>query len=162
MEQVHMGSPVISIGPRVNPLGALLARASGPVSRSRRVCILLTAIVLMSLADLDMTLAYARSVGLLEGNPLARLVMTYGSSWILALWKVASVALCIFILFSARRTRFAEIGAWICFMVMVWLTLRWVTYNEQVPFLTSYMADQHRPDHRLVTLGDEGRASQTD
>lgn len=111
----------------------------------------------MSLADLDMTLAYARSVGLLEGNPIARLVMAYGSAWILALWKLASVGLCLFILFRARRTRYAEIAAWICFIVLVWLSVRWVTYNEEVPLLTSYMASQDGArDHRWVTLGDDG------
>lgn len=157
-----MGAPAIPIGPQSGPLSGLLARACQPVSRSRRVCILLAGIVLMSLADLDMTLAYTRSVGLIEGNPLARLVMSYGSSWMLALWKVASVSLCVFILFCARRTRYAEIGAWICFAVMVWLSVRWVSYNEQVPLLTSYIADQYSADHRWVTLGDDSAPATID
>ena len=116
----------------------------------------------MSLADLDMTLAYAQSVGLLESNPLARLVMTYGSSWMLALWKVASVGLCVFILFKARRTRYAEIAAWICFMVLVWLSVRWCDYNNQVPLLTSYISEQQRADHRWVSLGEDDAATVAD
>lgn len=157
-----MRAPVLPIGPRPSPLGVLLARAAQPISRSRRVSILLSGVVVMSLADLDMTLAYARSVGLLEGNPLARLVMTYGSSWMLALWKAASVGLCVFILFKARRTRHAEVAAWICFLVLVWLSVRWADYNDEVPLLTSYISEQQRGDGRWVSLEDEGAAAVTD
>src|SRR5262245_53029298 len=130
----------IPIGSRTGPLADLLNRAAQPAARSRRVCILLAGILVMSLADLDMTLSYARSLGLLEGNPIARLVMTYGSAWVLALWKIASVALCVFILFRARRTRYAEVAAWVCFVVLVWLSVRWMIYNDQMPLLTNYLA----------------------
>lgn len=151
-----MGPSGIPLSFRSNPLARALARAAEPASRSRRVCLLLAGVLVMSLADLDMTLAYARSVGLMEENPLARLVMTYGSAWVLALWKIASVGLCLFILYKARRTRYAEIAAWICFAVLVWLSVRWTTYNNEMPLLTNYLSSRENSgDHRWVTLGDE-------
>jgi hypothetical protein len=119
-------------------------------ARSRRIGLLLVAVLLISLADLDMTLAYATSGGMLEANPIARAVMSYGSSRILTVWKLLSVGVCVWILFRTRRRFSAEVATWACFAALVWLSFRWVTYNEQMPVIaTQVMVDG---DHLVPPL----------
>lgn len=117
--------------------------------RSRRVVTLAAGIVLLSLLDLVMTLTFLTHVGMEEANPLARGIMAYGSPVLLALWKAACVGLTVGILFTFRRTRQAEVGAWVCALVMGWLTVRWVGYVEQVPRFTTAIvrlsAEGHPP-----------------
>ena len=127
-------------------------RARNVPARSRRVAILLVAVMIISLADLDMTLAYAASGGMIEANPLARAVMSYGSSGVLAVWKIASVALCVGILFRTRSRRSAEIATWACFLVLVWLSFRWEKYNEQMPLIASTVLAEPDTEARLMML----------
>lgn len=122
--------------------------------RSRRIGILLVAVLLISLADLDMTLAYASSGGMLEANPIARAVMSYGSSKVLAAWKLLSLLLCTWILFRARGKVLTEVATWVCFGALVWLSFRWESYNEQAPMMsttvlvTAEMEEGPVPIHR--------------
>lgn len=132
--------------------GRWLARLKSAPARSRRVGLLLGAVLIISMADLDMTLAYAASGGMIESNPLARAVMTYGSSGMLALWKVLSVVLCVWILFRARARRSAEIATWVCFLALVWLTFRWQRYNEQMPAIAHVVMSEPDPETRLLLL----------
>lgn len=99
-------------------------------SRSTRVASLVAAVMLMSLADLYMTLTFVTSVGMHESNPLARAMMSYGSPAVLVVWKLASVILGAGILLWARRKPAAEIGAWVCFLVLTWLMIRWMFYSD--------------------------------
>jgi hypothetical protein len=105
--------------------------------RSRRVVLLLAAVALMSVADLALTLEYATSVGLFEGNPVARAVMSYNSASLLAAWKLSSVGVCLWILFRTRHTRSGEVGAWVCFGTLAWLTVCWTGYNSQMAEIAS-------------------------
>jgi hypothetical protein len=131
-----------------------LTRLRGTSARSRRVSVLLTAVLLISLADLDMTLAYATSGGMIEANPIARAVMSYGSSGVLAAWKLASVALCVGILFRTRARRSAEIATWVCFLMLVWLSFRWEKYNEQMPIFGSTVMVDAEAGNRLMLLDE--------
>ncbi len=121
----------------VRPL-ALVARlpANGPTQRSCRVIALLLAITLMSLGDLYMTLAYLHAGGMGEANPLARWVMLHGSASMLICWKLLTVTVACAILFYARRTRSAEIAAWMCCLVLTWLTIHWHTYASEIDRMT--------------------------
>ena len=101
----------------------------GKSARARRVVLLLVAIAIMSMADLVMTIEYATSVGLFEGNPIARAVMAYGSTALLAFWKIASVSLCLWILYRTRFARSAELASWICVAALSWLSFCWCGYN---------------------------------
>jgi len=101
-------------------------------SRGVRVLVLLLAVLLMSLADLSMTLTHLTTVGMLESNPVARSVMAMGSPWLLAAWKLATLALGLAILYVTRRTVIGEIGAWFCFAVLIWLSIHWVQYNNEI------------------------------
>lgn len=108
--------------------------------RTRRVTILLGAILLLSLGDLALTLTHLTQAGMLEANPVARLVMAYNSPALLAAWTMLSVGLAVGILFYARRRALAEAAAWFCFLVLTWLTFRWAMYNQQISDLARYNA----------------------
>lgn len=116
----------ITSGNLPHPLGAFFPR-------STRVTILLVAVVLMSLADLDMTLSYTRSVGMAESNPIARLVIGTQSVSAVVCFKVLTSAVGVGVLFWLRRWRSAELGAWILLGVMAWLMVRWGVYNAGAP-----------------------------
>lgn len=117
--------------------------------RSARVVAMLVAIVAMSVGDLYMTLVHLTGAGMLESNPIARVVMAYNSSAILAAWKLTTVCLAVGILFMARRSRHGEIAAAFCCCVLTWLTVRWVSYTDEVAkispeFVTLAATDDHR------------------
>lgn len=121
----------------VPPLAALdpCSRAAA-TRRAWRVMGLTIAIASMSLVDLYITLLYVRSVGMGEANPLARWVIEHFSPQVLVAWKLLTVVVACTIFAVARRTRAAEVGAWVCCAVLVWLTVRWITYSTEVTHLT--------------------------
>lgn len=124
--------------------------------RARRVVLLLAAVLLMSLGDLYMTLTYLLNVGLLEWNPIARAVMVLDMPGLLIGWKVASLGLGLGILYWARRSRNGELGAWVCFAVLSWLTVHWALYNAEIKELTPAIAEMGSlRDHRWVTMAGE-------
>lgn len=96
--------------------------------------------VLVSFADLYMTLVYATSVGLHEGNPLARALMLYNCPWVVVAFRTLTIGLFAMVLVRARTHRSAEIAAWVCAMVMGWLVVRWVEYNANTQELTTALA----------------------
>lgn len=101
-------------------------------SRQGRVALLLMAVILISIADLVMTLTYAMSVGMMEVNPIAHAIMTSGSPLLVVLWKTATAGLGISILYRTRSTRFSEGATWICFLGMVMLLAHWISFNNQI------------------------------
>lgn len=105
--------------------------------RALRVWMLLGVIVLLSVADLYMTLAHLRSAGMGEDNPLARFVMSYGSPVLLGAWKAACVCLACLILIVARFRHSAEIACWVCCCVLTALTIRWAHYSTEASAFTS-------------------------
>jgi uncharacterized membrane protein YhfC len=124
-----------------------------PACRSRRVVVLLAAIILMSLGDLYMTLEHLTHVGMPEANPLAHAIIQYGSRSILIAWKLATVVLAVGILYYARRRWSAEAAALFCCGVLTWLSARWLDYSEQMLKVdTSFCPLVLGDDHRWVTL----------
>lgn len=132
--------PIISSEPGKTPGSAPMTNGSNgsraphawwafAATRSRRVTALVLGIIALSLFDLHLTLTYLQSGGMIESNPLARLVMSYGSPAALGLWKAASVGLATWILIRARTHRSAEIAAWIGIAVLTWLALQWSGYS---------------------------------
>ena len=89
-----------------NSIGA----AFGPGYRPVRVTLLLCGVVLLSLADLYMTLVHLMSFGMIEANPLARGIMAYGSPAALVVWKLVTVLTAVGILFYARRKASAKLN----------------------------------------------------
>jgi Na+/proline symporter len=119
------------------------------------VIALLGVIVALSAGDLYMTLVHLTGPGMIEENPLARVVMNYNSPAILGAWKFATVTLGVGILFWARRTRYAEFASLFCCAVLTWLTFRWVSYSEQVATLTRDLpALVSASEHRWVEIDE--------
>jgi hypothetical protein len=122
-------------------LGSVVRRGRG-----YRVVAILCAVLLLSLGDLYMTVEHLTSVGMFEQNPVARAVMGAGSTLALTLWKLCTVGLGLAILYRARRTAWGEMGAWVCLLALLWLTVRWALYADAAPGMTPYihaLADSH-------------------
>lgn len=107
--------------------------------RGMRVTCLTVAVILMSLADLWITLVYLRSVGMGEGNPIARWVMQHWSEAGLIAWKCASVALAALVFMRYRQRRLTEVASWFCCGVLVWLLIKWMGYADEAWSLTSML-----------------------
>lgn len=105
--------------------------------RAWRVNLLLVASLILALGDLWMTLSFATNMGMLEANPIARLVMVTGSTPGIVVWKLATTLLGLGILFRLRHTRHAEIGAWIVFAALTALSIHWLNYTTLVASLGS-------------------------
>lgn len=106
---------------------------AGPWSaRAIRTASLVSLILLVSLADLWLTLHYLRGPGMSEGNPIARWVISGGSPWSLAIFKLGLCAFTSGILWVYRRRRSAEIAAWVGCLVMGWLCFQWHAYTKLV------------------------------
>lgn len=117
-----------------------LAQLTGPDARSRRVLALLACVIVLSAADLYLTTTHLSSAGMAEGNPIARAIIAVNSPALLALWKVVTVSIGVWILFAARRSRAGEAGAWLCFGVLCWLMVRWMSYSDEIASLTAHLA----------------------
>jgi hypothetical protein len=120
--------------------GQCLATASGrPVGaarfdgRSRRVALLILAIVILSVADLVVTLAYARSGGMMEANPIALyLAKVTRSMWALAGYKFLTVGMCTAVLYRLRQYPISEVAAWAAVLILTAMSFMWHTYSKQV------------------------------
>jgi hypothetical protein len=124
MPEIVMGTPPLQV-----ESGNAALRPIGRFSREGRTLGVLIAIVVMAYADLDMTLAYATSVGMGEGNPVARAVMGIQSTTVVILYKILCTLTGISILYRWRQSLASEIGAWTVLIVMCWLMCRWSMYN---------------------------------
>jgi len=129
--------PIAAITP-FRPAAAIDLRAELRHARRRpiRVLSLTAAIIAMSLADLLITMLYLETVGMGEGNPIARFVIGQGSPRLLVAWKSASVALACLVFIRYRDRRSTEAACWFAVGVLVWLLLRWTAYAEEAWRLT--------------------------
>jgi len=118
------------------------------IHRSERVIWLLAGVVILSFVDLFLTISYLTSVGMSEGNPIAVwLLHTTNSVWPLALYKIATVALCVSLLYFNRRKRQSELASWCAMIILVALSIWWNQYSQYQPFLP--LAEDH-----IVMVGD--------
>jgi len=140
------------------------ASSRHPDARAVRVTLLTAAMVLMGLADLQLTLTYMRSVGMVELNPIAREMIELGGSRQLVVFKLFTIAASAGLLYLIRTHRLAERCAWISCALLLVLTAHWVRYNEQVTtpeYAAATLAQLPGAvpagldlDHRWVTLRD--------
>ncbi|MCC5786677.1 MAG: hypothetical protein JJU33_08255 [Phycisphaerales bacterium] len=117
------------------------------LARTRRVAMLVFAIVVLSIADLYFTLTFLLSTGMVEANPVARLVIEQGSPWVLGAWKLAMVLLpaAIFLCFSKRKL--SEAAAWVCFIALGALAVQWKVYTDRVHEMTPYISMLYQDSH---------------
>jgi hypothetical protein len=106
-------------------------------SRPHRVGLLLLAITIMAAADLALTLNYITSIGMVELNPVARAVMSLGSTGAVVIWKVALTAFTVGVLFVLRKRGIAEVATWACATVMVLLSMHWLNFINEVQTMGS-------------------------
>lgn len=111
---------------------AWVAKAAQPHVRATRVLLLLGAALIVSVADLVMTLRFVTSVGMIEANPIARWIMKSGDATTLTIFKMVLTLLSLGTIFFFRRHRSAEIAAWFCFGVMLLLSLHWLDFVSSV------------------------------
>lgn len=109
-------------------------------ARGRRLALLMLAIVLMSVVDLLCTIIYMRTSGMVEMNPLARLMIAVGDLQQLVFFKLGTMVVCCGSLYLARRHARAEGAAWICTSVLLLLTVHWINYNQHVSGFTNDLA----------------------
>lgn len=116
----------------------------------------LTMIVLiLSLADLALTLTFLTSVGMAEENPIARMVIATGSAWVVVGFKVGLSLTACGIFWVARHRASGEIGAWAGALLMAWLMVRWQAYIDHSHHFTGVLVGQEHPtDVRWVALGE--------
>ena len=115
------------------PLLVFHAALAAPNRRSRRVSLLLAVVVVLSVADLIITLGFMGTVGMLEANPIVVHVARWtGSIAAIALCKCLSVSIAVLLLHALRRHPQAELGAWVAVIVLIWLSVQWVRYAGTV------------------------------
>ncbi len=103
------------------------------VGRSRRVMILLASIIILSLADLAITLAYLRANWMMEANPIAAyIIKSTQSAWVLTGYKCFTVGVCVVLLYRFRNACSGEIAAWLATGVLVALSIMWHQYAIQI------------------------------
>jgi hypothetical protein len=126
----------------------LILYCPAEVQRSERVTWLLSGVIILSLADLFLTISYLTSVGMSEGNPIALwLLQTTNSVWPLVLYKALTVAVCVTLLYRTRRKRQSELASWCALLILVTLSIWWNQYSRYQHLLP--IAEDH-----IVMIGD--------
>ncbi|MEL6904769.1 MAG: DUF5658 family protein [Planctomycetota bacterium] len=105
-----------------------LDRPSLLLTRPARVFYLVVAAWLMGLADLSITMTYLMSVGMWEGNPVARFIIGLGSPTLVVAFKLCTMLTTSWIVLAYRTRWQAEMVAWLSVVVLGLLTAHWVNY----------------------------------
>ena len=101
--------------------------------RSRRVILLIVGVMVLSLADLLVTLLHLKSRGMMEANPIAAWIIGHtGSVSLLAVYKVATVGVCVGLLYRLRRHVEGELAAWCAVMILAMVSLNWYRYTLEI------------------------------
>ncbi len=101
--------------------------------RARRVLVLLIGVIVLSGADLLITLAYLQANWMMEANPIAAWIIRNAQSpgmtaAALAAFKVGTVTICVALLYRLRRSVAGEAAAWIAVGVLVVMSVMWHNY----------------------------------
>ena len=105
-------------------------------NRCERVKWLLFGIVMLSVADLVLTVSYLTTVGLSEGNPIVVwLLQATNSVWALGMYKAVTVTICVSLLYRTRFQRQGELAAWCAMLILVALSIWWNQYSRYQPDL---------------------------
>lgn len=114
-----------------NQAGLALALNRAWSSRSRRVLILVMGIIVLSMADLAITLAYLRAHWMMEANPIAAFLIKYTQSpWSLACYKALTVLVCVVLLVRLRQHKAGELAAWCALAILGVMSVMWHTYSQ--------------------------------
>ena len=120
--------------------------------RSRRVLLLIVGIIVLSLGDLLITLAYLRSTGMIEANPIAAwLIRATGSAVVLSAYKALTVGVCVGLLYRLRRHVEGEVAAWCAAVILIMTALHWYHYGRIDPDQLE-LAQRGTPADRWLVL----------
>ena len=108
--------------------------------RPARVVLLLIATLILAAGDLALTLNYVTSIGMIEANPLARLIMKLGSVTGIVLWKIFLTAFSVGVLYRFRAKGIAEAAAWISAGIMLALMYHWIGYVAEIDAMANEYA----------------------
>ena len=145
-----------------------------PKYRTLRIAVMLSFVVLVGFSDLYMTKMYLVSFGLIEQNPLARLLFDLGSTSGITATKISSLSLVTLIVVGGRKHRAVEIGLLVLCVISMWVLVHWASYNNKImaefsnphapPFdgepnwITASPILQTSPNHlRAPTPGDQSK-----
>jgi hypothetical protein len=99
--------------------------------RARRVTVLAAGIIILSFADLAVTLAFLRANWMMEANPIAAyLIEQTQSPWVLAAFKSLTVAICVGLLYRLRHYRCGEVAAWSAVFILAVMSVMWHSYSS--------------------------------
>ncbi len=135
-----------------NQLDLLLRPSRGPVlnaaqqAGSRRVILLIAAILMMGVADLLCTLAYMTTIGLPEANPIARWLARFGTTETIVGFKLLTMGLSCWCLYVKRAERRMEVCAWACAAILLALSIHWIGFNRSITEHTNLIAYLADPD----------------
>jgi hypothetical protein len=109
--------------------------------RARRVTLLVLGIIVLSLGDLAVTLAYLRANWMMEANPIAAyIIRTTQSPWALAAFKCCTVAICATLLYRMRHFRSGEVAAWCGMAVLTVMSIMWRSYADHLQDAEVFLA----------------------
>lgn len=117
------------------PSSESCAGASGLLwrRRSRRVTMLILGIIVLSIADLAVTIAYLQANSMMEANPIAAYVIkSTQSAWALTAFKLATVAVCATLLYRLRHYPSGEAAAWCAVAVLAVMSVMWRSYSRTI------------------------------
>lgn len=141
--QMHLAdAPPQRVGTWLDPLGF----TATPRARAQRVVVLLVGTTLMSVADLYMTLLFITNVGMIESNPIARMVMAHDSMALVIVWKLSLTVFGVGVLYWFRKGRLTELAAWGVFTAMICLMIHWNTFSQGAAMISDdyhTLADAH-------------------
>ena len=101
--------------------------------RPARMTRLLALIVVLSLADLLLTLGHMSTTGMFEANPLvARLALLTESGLSIVNFKALTVLVGVSLLYRLRRHGQAEVAAWLVVLILIGLSIQWALYADQM------------------------------
>lgn len=118
------------------------------LSGRRAMTIWLAGIVLLAAIDLVLTVRVAQTHGLLEVNPIARILAAGLGLVGIVLFKVLTVGLGVAILARARAARLAPIAAALALVVHAWMITQWGGYFDA-------MAEAQAHGHPLLLEGHQ-------
>lgn len=99
--------------------------------RQKRIATFLTALSLMSLIDLILTVWAHNVCHFYELNPFARRLLQVNSIAPLVAAKLTLLAIGVTIFWKLRSYLRAEAGLWLCLIAYIMLTIRWILFTME-------------------------------
>lgn len=142
----------------VDPVQAV-THVTGVGYRSRRVVLLLLGILLLSIGDLVATITHLQTIGMEEVNPIARMIIEVTrSAWGLIIYKMATVLICLALLYRLRLHRSGEVAAWCGLVILAVLSIYWGHYTSHTSDpATAHQILQATKSDKWISLVDAGR-----